>query len=149
MEKKITKKEILAAVGAFAQDSKDNGVDNIFGEVSYDEVIEFAARSIEQLDAKADKAREKAAEKRIEGDMLKDSVKAVLVSDLRTADEILVGLNIEDATKGKIVARLTALVKEGYARKESVKLEKGRKVMAYAIAESPFESDVCEEDEEV
>ena len=49
------------------------------------------------------------------------------------ADEILEAVNDEDATKSKIVARLSQLVKEGIVVKELVKLDEGKR-MSYKLA---------------
>lgn len=99
------------------------------------ELVEFITKQINSIDAKAAKAKEKAAEKRAMGDELRAAVKAVLTEELQTAETILGQIEGEDLTKSKIIARLTQLVKNGEASKEEVKTEEGKKVMAYKLAE--------------
>ena len=99
------------------------------------ELVDFITKQIESIDAKAAKAKEKAAEKRAEGDELRAAVKAVLTEELQTAETILSQIEGEELTKAKIVARLTQLVKNGEASKEEVKTEEGKKIMAYKLAE--------------
>lgn len=98
------------------------------------ELVEFITKQINSIDAKAAKAKEKAAEKRAEGDELRAAVKAVLTEELQTAETILSQIEGEELTKAKIVARLTQLVKNGEASKEEVKTEEGKKVMAYRLS---------------
>ena len=99
------------------------------------ELVEFITKQIESIDAKAAKAKEKAAEKRAEGDELRAAVKSVLTNELQTAEMILGQIEGEELTKAKIVARLTQLVKAEEVVKEEVKTEEGKKVMAYKLAE--------------
>lgn len=98
-----------------------------------DEAIEFLDAQIGLLDAKAEKAKERAAAKRAETDELKAAVAAVLTDELQTADAIAAQIEGEDVTKQKVVSRLTALVKDGVAAKEQIKVEKDKK-MAYKLA---------------
>lgn len=98
-----------------------------------DEAIEFLDAQIGLLDAKAEKAKERAAAKRAETDELRAAVAAVLTDELQTADVIAAQIEGEDVTKQKVVSRLTALVKDGVAVKEQVKVEKDKK-MAYKLA---------------
>lgn len=98
------------------------------------ELVEFITKQINSIDAKAAKAKEKAAEKRAEGDELRAAVKAVLTNELQTAETILGQIEGEELTKAKITARLTQLIKAGEAVKEEVKTEEGKKVMAYRLS---------------
>lgn len=136
-EVKITKKVVLEAIKAAAEKGAD------FGEiVSAADVVAFADTMIGQLDAKAAKAKEKAAEKKAEGDALRAAVEAAMGEDPLTIDDITAAVKadgFEDVTRSKVTARLTQLVKSGAAHKVAVKLEDGRKVMAYAVGEAPAE----------
>lgn len=132
-EVKITKKVVLEAIKAAAE-----GMD--FGEVvSAADVIAYADTAIAQLDAKAAKAKERAAEKKADGDALRAVVESVLTDDLQMIDEITVKVQAiegyEDVTKSKVTARLTQLVKSNTIHKEQVKVD-SRKVMAYALGEA-------------
>lgn len=99
------------------------------------ELVEFITKQIESIDAKAAKAKEKAAEKRAEGDELRAAVKSVLTNELQTAEMILGQIEGEELTKAKITARLTQLINAGEAVKEEVKTAEGKKAMAYKLAE--------------
>ena len=131
-EVKITKKVVLEAVKAAAEAGAD------FGEVvSAADVIAYADTAIAQLDAKAAKAKERAAKNKAEGDELRAAVESAITEDLQTIDAITAAVNAmegyEDVTKSKVTARLTQLVKSEKVEKEQIKLEDGRKVMAYRL----------------
>ena len=123
--KKVTKKENYEMLLQVVENSECE---------MKEELINFITGQISSLDARAAKAKEKAAEKRAEGDELRAAVKAVLTEELQTAETILSQIEGEELTKAKIVARLTQLVKNGEASKEEVKTEEGKKVMAYKLA---------------
>ena len=97
------------------------------------EMVEFINKEIATIDSRAEKAKERAAAKREAGDELREAVKAVLTSDLQTADAILVQLDGEELTKQKVIARLTQLVNAGVATKEDVKTEDNKTVKAYKL----------------
>lgn len=123
--KKVTKKENYEMLMEIVENSNSE---------MKAELVDFITKQIESIDAKAAKAKEKAAEKRAEGDELRAAVKAVLTEELQTAETILSQIEGEELTKAKIVARLTQLVKNGEASKEEVKTEEGKKVMAYCLS---------------
>lgn len=97
------------------------------------EAVEFIDAQVALLDAKAEKAKERAAQKKAETDELKAVVAAVLTDELQTADDITAQVEGEDISKQKIVSRLTALVKDGVAVKEEIKVD-SKKKMAYKLA---------------
>lgn len=97
------------------------------------EAMEFVDLQLAAIAAKAEKAKERAAKIKAEGDELRTAVQAVLTQELQTIDAIVEQIEGEDVTKAKVTARLTALVKAEVARKDTVK-EGSRKVMAYALA---------------
>ncbi len=128
---KITKKMVLEAVKAAAEAGAE------FGEtVTAEDVIAYANTAIAQLDAKAAKAKERAAKNKAAGDELRAVVEGALTDELQTIDTITAAVNAvegyEDITKSKVTARLTQLVKAEVAHKEQVKAG-DRKVMAYAL----------------
>ena len=141
-EKKLTKKDFYAAIRGMVE-----GIEMV-GDIPADEVLAFIDKTVEQIDAKAAKAKEKAAEKKTEGDELRAVVEAVLTDELQTIDAITAQIEGEDITKSKVTARLTQLVKAEVARKEQVK-DGDRKVMAYALkgAGVPVEETVAETEE--
>lgn len=95
-----------------------------------EEMVAFIDAQVELLAKKADKAKERAAAKKVEGDELREVVQSVLTEELQTIDAIVDKIEGEDVTKAKITARLTQLVKAGLAEKEAIKAG-DRKVMAY------------------
>lgn len=126
MDKKLTKKDYYEILkGIVTGSNVENGED----------LVAFIDKQIEQLDNKATKAKEKAAEKKAEGDELRAVVLSVLTSDFQTIEDIVAQIEGEDITKAKIVARLTQLVKNGEAKKEQTKNAENKKVMTYAIAD--------------
>ena len=98
-----------------------------------DAMIDFIDKQMEQLAAKAEKAKARAAEKKVAGDELRAVIKQVLTNDFQTIDAITAQIAGEDVTKAKVTARLTQLIKTGEAVKEQVKAG-SRKVMAYKLA---------------
>lgn len=145
MEKKLTKKDFYAAIRAMVE-----GIEMV-GDIPADEVLAFIDKTVEQLDAKAAKAKEKAAETKAKGDELREVVQAVLTEEYQTIDEITAQVEGEDITKSKVTARLTQLVKNEIAEKEQVKEEgTNRKVMAYrlkAAADAELEETEIETEE--
>lgn len=121
-EKKMTKREVFEALKAIPENA---------------EFVEFLDAQIAQLDARAEKAKERKAKKAAESDALKQKIAEALTEDLQTADEITekVADGDEEITKAKVVARLSQLVKSAVADKTQVKVD-GRRIMAYAIAGS-------------
>jgi len=124
-EKKMTKKDYFNAIKEIIE-----GTDSeIKGELIY-----FIESQIASIDNKAEKAKERAAAKKAEGDALRDAVKSVLTNDLQTAEEILSQLDGEELTVAKVRARLTQLVNLGEAEKADVKTEDNKTKKAYKLA---------------
>ena len=123
---KITKREMFEALVAYAEARE---MEITLGEVTInsDDFITFASKEIEQLDKKAVKAKERAAAKRAEGDTLLSEVLAVLTSEFQTAAEVAAQIENEEATVAKVSYRLKALVKDGKAVKEDVKVDRDGK----------------------
>ena len=117
---KMTKKEMFNLIAELCADNAD--------------VVAFCASEVEKLDAKAAKAKERAAQKRKEGDELYNAVVSVLTSTPQTRDAVFAQLEGEDLTVAKVGARLSAAVKNGDAVKSTEKVDGKSKVM-YAIAE--------------
>lgn len=98
-----------------------------------DDAIEFIDKQLELIASKAEKARERAAKTKAEGDELREAVRAVLTDEFQTIDDIVAQIAEEGVTKAKVTARLTQLVKAEMAEKDQVKADDGRKVMAYRL----------------
>ena len=105
---------------------------------SVDEAVEFIDKQIEQLEAKAAKAKYRAAAKRADGDALRETVFQCVDAKPKTIDEITADVidiaeDASDITKAKVTARLTQLVKNGSVVKEQTKIGT-RNIMTYARA---------------
>jgi hypothetical protein len=130
---KITKREMYTAIA--------NGVKS--GDFVYDvdDIVAFCNREIDALDRKAAKAKERAATKAAEADVLTGIVADALVTDeYKTIADIaaIVADTDADATVSKVTYRLSTLVKNGVAEKTEVTVPgkdggKARKVMAYRL----------------
>lgn len=129
MEKKITKKEYYTMLKDIVRGDSNSEMTN-----SQYELIEFIDKQIEAIETKAEKAKEKAAEKKANGDELREVVQSVLTDEYQTIDAIASQINGEDVTKAKITARLTSLVKAGLATKSDLKNEEtGKTQKAYKL----------------
>lgn len=128
---KITKREMFEAIKeTFAT-----------GECKFeaDVVMAFCDKEIAALDAKAAKAKERAAAKKAEADVLYDQVAAVLdAEEFKTIADIAAAVAEvnADATVSKVTYRLTKLVEAGAAEKTDVTIPgadgaKARKVKAF------------------
>jgi hypothetical protein len=98
-----------------------------------DEMVAFLDEQIASLAAKAEKAKERAAARKAEGDELRAVVKSVLTDEVQTIDAIVAQIEGEDVSKAKVTARLSQLVNASEAVKEMVSVE-GRKLTAYKLA---------------
>ena len=148
---KLTKKDFYAALRGMVE-----GIEFV-GEIPADEVLAFIDKTVEQIDNKAAKAKEKAAEKKAVGDKLYGVVVSALTAEFQTIDKITsivadiaaeTDLEDEEITKSKVTARLTKAVKAEVAKKEQVKGESGRKVMAYALKETAVDDFYLDEEDE-
>lgn len=126
-EIKVTKAMVLEAVKALVIGEE------IETAVTNEDIVAYCDTTLAQLAAKADKAKDKAAEKRAEGDALRAKVEAVLTNEYQNADEITAQIDEADITRQKIIARLTQLVNAGVAEKDVVKVEKTKKTV-YRLA---------------
>lgn len=118
-EKKMTKKDYFVEIKEILENANETAL------------AEVMAHEVELLDNKAAKNKERAAQRKIEGDELRDTISNILVDEFQTIDEIVEQIDDEEITKAKVVARLTQLVNLGEAIKEQVKTEDGKKVMSY------------------
>ena len=108
-EKRITKRDNYEALKEIVEKSNVENAEML---------VEFINKQIEMIDNKSAKAKEKAAEKRAEGDELRAVIKSVLTNEYQTVDAITAQIEGEDITKAKVVARLTQLVNNGEAVKD-------------------------------
>lgn len=101
-------------------------------------VVAFCEKEIASLDSKAAKAKERAAAKKAEADVLYDQVAAALTGEFRVIADIAADVAEvnADATVSKVTYRLGKLVDAGVAEKTQVTIpasegSKARKVQAY------------------
>lgn len=117
-EKKITKREMFVGIMGKLTDEAD---------------IAFIQERIDELDRRAEKTRERAEARKVEGDELREAIYNVLGDTPRTIPEILAALGDEELTPNKITARLTQLIKLEKVGKEKVKTEAGEKMGYFTI----------------
>ena len=134
---RVTEAMILTAIAAIAQEVQlENGEDVVT--VTQEDIQNFASKKLAALERKKEKARENAAKKRAEGDKLGKVVESVLTNEFQTADEVLAAVlevwdgDEADATRQKVIYRLSNLVKLEKAEKADVKIDK-RTIKAYKV----------------
>lgn len=84
------------------------------------DVIDFCDKEIAALDARAAKAKERAAKKAAAGDALLDAIAAVLTDEAMTLTDIVDALDMDGVTVNKVSARGATLVDNGMAVKTEV-----------------------------
>ena len=124
MEKKTTKRDYYEMLKEIVLNA------NVEGAI---ELVEFIDKQVSLIDSKAEKAKARNAEKKANGDELREAVQNVLTDEFQTIDAIVSQIEGEEITKAKITARLTSLVKNGIAEKTDVKDDEGRKLKAYKL----------------
>ena len=129
---KITKREMFEAI----KETFETGA------CKYDAatVTAFCDKEIASLDSKAAKAKERAAAKKAEADVLMDQVRDALTGEFQTIADIAAAVAEvnADATVSKTTYRLTKLVEANVAEKTQVSIPgtdggKTRKVQAYRL----------------
>ena len=129
---KVTKRERYESIKALVE-----AVGAVEG-IDTDGIVAFCEKEIATLDTRAEKAKERAAEKRAEGDELQAAVLAALTDEPASRQEVTDRIEGEDVTLAKVGYRLTALVKQGLAVKEEIAVTgedgKSKKVAAYRLA---------------
>ena len=128
---KMTKREMFAEVITLAEDAERA------------DIVAFCEKEIASLDAKAAKAKERAAAKKAEADTLKDLIVSVLTDEFATIADITakVAETDADATVGKVTNRLTKLVADGVAERTELSIPgkegtKTRKVKGFRLVEA-------------
>ena len=134
---KITKREMFVAI----KETFETGSCKFDAQT----VKDFCDKEIASLDAKAAKAKERAAAKKAEADVLMTQVEDALTGEYQTIADIAAAVAAvnADATVSKVTYRLTKLVESGVAEKIQTTIpatenSKARKVQAYravALAE--------------
>lgn len=130
---KITKRERYESIMALCET-----VGAVEG-FDMDGIVAFCQKEVDALAARAQKAKDRAAEKRAEGDELQSAVLEALTDELATRQEITDRVDPSyEASVAKIGYRLTSLVKAGKAVKEEITIAgedgKNKRVAAYRLA---------------
>ena len=116
---KYTKRNMFEALVSYANGGSmafEDGEGTVHV-VTPDILAEFAEKEIAALDKKAEKAKERAAQKRAEGDELTDAVRAALTNEYASIPDITARIEGEDVTVGKVQYRLKVLVENGEVEK--------------------------------
>ena len=129
---KITKREMFEAI----KETFETGTCKFDAAT----VMAFCDKEIASLDSKAAKAKERAAAKKAEADVLMDQVRDALTGEFQTIADIAAAVAEvnADATVSKTTYRLTKLVEANVAEKTQVSVPavdggKARKVQAYRL----------------
>ena len=129
---KITKRERFESIKALVET-----VGSVEG-FDMEGIVAFCDKEIAALDNRAAKAKERAAEKRAEGDELQAAVLEALTDELSTRQDVTDRSDGEDVTVAKVGYRLSQLVKAGRAVKEEITVAgedgKSKKIAAYRLA---------------
>ncbi len=133
----ISKKDVFSAILAL-----DITEDIQVGDVTVTpaDITETLEKAIEQLDSKATKAREKAAEKKKAGDELRAKIKDVLTDEYQTLSQITAALGDPDITNAMVTPRINALCKLGEAHKADARVD-SRTLKVYALGPAPTDED--------
>ena len=129
---KITKRERFESIKALVK-----AVGPVEG-IDTEGIVAFCDKEIVALDNRAAKAKERAAEKRAEGDELQAAVLEALTDELSTRQDVTDRIDGEDVTLAKVGYRLSQLVKAGKAVKEEITVTgedgKNKRIAAYRLA---------------
>jgi acyl-CoA reductase-like NAD-dependent aldehyde dehydrogenase len=132
---KFTKKNMFEAIVSFA-----NGGDMAFEDaegtihvVTNEALAQFAEKEIASLDKKAEKAKERAAQKKAASDELMDAVREALTDEFESIADITAKIDGDDVTVAKVQYRLNKLVGNGEAEKTDLTIPGGEGVKARHI----------------
>jgi hypothetical protein len=125
--------KIAAETGVTASKGTLKGYRKLFCGTMTTKETTLSSANIRGLSGKAEKAKARNAEKKANGDELREVVQSVLTDEFQTIDAIVAQIEGEEITKAKVTARLTSLVNNGIAEKADVKDDEGRKLKAYKL----------------
>ena len=130
---KITKKDRFNSIKALCEAIGSMDGFDIEG------IIAFCDKEVATMDARAEKSKERAAEKRALGDELQDAIYAVLTEEPMTREQILGLLDPAlDAKAGKVSFRLNVLADNGKVVKGFANVPgadgKNHKLTVYSLA---------------
>lgn len=127
-EKKVTKTERFAELKAVVEAS---GAENA------GELVEFIDAQVETLAKRAEKAAERRAAKKAEGDELRATVLSKITNDPQSAQAIVDAIGDPEVTKAKVISRLTQLINADEVKKEVTKIDSS-KVTVYSLADAVY-----------
>lgn len=113
-------------------------IESVFngGEVTNrEDVLNYIAKEFAALDHKNEKARERAAERKANGDALRAALKEMVTDEPVTVKELVDRINQgadKEVTTSMVIARMSQLVKAGEVEKVQVKSD-GRKLVGYIL----------------
>lgn len=109
-----------------------------------DDIVEFCHNQMANLETAKAAAKRRNEAKKAEPDTLRDAVFAVIAAaeEPMTASEVVLALNDEEASMGRVSNRLTKLVNEGMAFKTQATLkdDAGKTTRRMVYATTPFEN---------
>lgn len=136
--KKPTKKANYLTIKNILNAAKDAGIE-LDGEITYDSLNDFVDAEITLLDKKAENARTRAAQKKEDGDALRETVYSKLTEEPMTIRSIVTAIDNPDVTDQMVTSRLTQLVDAGRVVKTMVTVAptveggKSKKLSGYSI----------------
>jgi predicted nucleic acid-binding Zn-ribbon protein len=119
---KITKRDYFTKIAEIIETAEVDAEDK-------ENILAWIDAQVDQLDARARKAAERAAAKRAASDEMTEAIADVLTDEPQTVEDIVAQLDDETYTKAKVIARLSKLIGAGRAAKEDITIEgvKGKK----------------------
>lgn len=108
--KKITKKDNFSMIRAILAEAQRAGIEIDSEDISYESLDECMVNEIALLDKKAESAQKRAADRKVEGDVLRDKIYDVMSdTEYMTISEINSALNDPDVSNQMVTARLKQL----------------------------------------
>ncbi len=127
--KKVTKREMFEAMKAYIETGAC--------EVDVEAMVKFCEDELVALDKKNEKARERAAVKKAEADVLTDKITAVLTDEFQTIADIVSCIEDEEVTASKVTYRLTKLVEAETVEKTQLTIPveggRARRIQGYRL----------------
>ena len=130
---KVTKKDNFSTLINVLTTVANYGYDVGEG-VDIDALVDFCDNEIALLEKRSAKAKESAAAKKAEADVLTEAIAAALPSEFISIDSMVALMDDAEITRGKVQYRLNQLVKTGVAEKGELTVNidgKNKKIAAY------------------
>lgn len=137
--KKVTKRDKYSVIKNVLAAAESNGI-TLDGDVTYPVLYDFVDNELNLLDSKAESARKRAAQKKEDGDALREIVFSHLTSEPQIINSIVAAIDDPDVSGSMVTARLKDLVHSGRAQKTVISVPasteggKTRKLSAYFLA---------------